>query len=200
MFPNEGIPDYPEDLTHLGILVIHDSTPPAPGLMKKIVRGAPVKNTEDKWVWSWDIVNMTPEEQNVKSKEFYDLVEAALNKTFKDIDGVYESAIGNRVTEYTEAEAVAREYVNAGYTGPVSPYISGYASNNPTNIVQTNKWAADEIIARADAFSNAQLSMRTTRFAKQAEMRAATTKQGLDAVVNSWNQYIATLRGQLGLK
>lgn len=132
----------------------------------------------------------------------YDLpaaIAAAIAKTYLDVDAVYDDAIGRRGTEYAEAEADARTFIAPGYTGVASAYVSDFALNNPTGVQQTDTWAANQIIARADAFRNAQLSMRSTRFARQKDMRAATTEAGLATAVGAWDGYIATLRVQLGL-
>ena len=124
---------------------------------------------------------------------------AAVNKTYKDVDLVYDDAIGSREKEYTDAEAEARRFAAAGYTGPVNSDVSAYAQYNPTGQQQTNQWAADQIISRADAFAMAKRLMRSTRFACQAQMQASTTAEQLAAAVAIWVDFISTLRSQLGL-
>jgi hypothetical protein len=124
---------------------------------------------------------------------------AAIAKTYPDVDAVYDAAVGSRTEEYKDAEADARAFAAAGYTGGVSEYVSDYALHNPTLLVQTNQWAADQIIARADAFAAAKLLMRSTRFARQADMRAATTQAGLNAAVAAWGSFISSTRSALGL-
>lgn len=124
---------------------------------------------------------------------------AAIAKTYIDVDAVYEAAIGRRATEYADAESEARAYAAAGYTGIAGEYVDGFARRNPTGIVQTSQWAAQQIIGRADAFNSAALSMRTTRFDRQADMRAATTAAELATAVTAWSNFIATLRAQLGV-
>lgn len=129
-----------------------------------------------------------------------DIKALAIQQTYLDVDAVYEAAIGRRATEYAEAETAARAYVEAGYpAGAASPYVADYALHNPTGEKQTDRWAADNILARADAFRAAQLAMRSTRFERQKEMRDAATKADLDAVVAHWNGFIAALRAQLEL-
>tara|TARA_R110000822_G_scaffold301108_4_gene424841 strand:+ start:11211 stop:11813 length:603 start_codon:yes stop_codon:yes gene_type:complete len=124
---------------------------------------------------------------------------AAIAKTYIDVDAVYQDAIGNRVSEYSEAEAVALAYQAAGYTGDVSEFISAFALSNPTGIEQTNEWAANAIIAQAEAMRTAQLAMRTTRFDKQKLMREATTEAELTTAVSEWNSFITATRTALGL-
>ncbi|HEY0063156.1 MAG TPA: hypothetical protein VGC21_13625 [Telluria sp.] len=135
----------------------------------------------------------------VETAALAQLKAAAIAKTYKDVDAIYDDAIGRRATEYKEAEEVARAFAVAGFAGPVSAYVSSYALYNPTGVVQTNRWAAEQIIARADAFLMAQSAMRATRFAKQAQMQAADNEDDLVAAAAAWDEFIAVLRGQLGL-
>lgn len=142
---------------------------------------------------SWDVTGSRPPESIEPQRAL------AIAQTYTDVDAVYDDAIGRRGTEYLEAETEARVFRAAGYTGTVSPYISGHAKNNPTGQQQTDKWAADEIIMRADAFLGAQLAMRNKRFESQVKMRAATTEADLNTAWQEWSGFIAYLRGQLGL-
>lgn len=124
----------------------------------------------------------------------------AIAKTYVDVDAVYDAAVGRRGTEYEQAEAAARAYL-AAVVEPavVSEYITGHAQNNPTGQQQTNEWAARQIIERADAFRWAALQMRTVRFARQADMRAATTTEELAAAVAEWEEFLTWLRSTLDL-
>lgn len=126
-------------------------------------------------------------------------VAAAIAKTYVDVDTIYDLAVGRRTTEYSNAEAAAVAYKAAGFTGPVSDYISGHAASNPTGQVQTNAWAAQQIIERADAFRWAELQMRNVRFARQAAMRAAASDEELAVAVGAWDGFIEFVRSNLGL-
>jgi hypothetical protein len=120
-------------------------------------------------------------------------------KTYADVDAVTSAAVGARAEEYREAEAVARAFVEADYQGDVDETVSSYALFNPTGEERSNAWAADQIIARADAFRAAQKTMRTRRFASQAQIRLAETPEALDAAVEAWNEFIAGVRSALGV-
>jgi len=124
---------------------------------------------------------------------------AAVTRTYVDVDAVTADAVGNRVEEYRDAEAAARAYAAAGYQGDVDLSVSSYAQYNPTGEVQTSQWAADQIIARADAFRAAQKEMRAKRFESQAAIRAAATKDELDAALAVWDQFMADIRSALVL-
>jgi len=128
------------------------------------------------------------------------LQEAAIAKTYTDVDAVYDIAIGRRAVEYQLAEAAARDYLVAmPAPAVVSEYITAHAKNNPTGLQQTNEWAARQIIERADAFRWAALQMRSVRFARQADMRAAATIEELAAAVAKWEEFLTWLRSTLDL-
>lgn len=124
---------------------------------------------------------------------------SAMAKTYADVDAVTRSAVGDRAEEYRDAEAAARGFVAAGYEGAVDESVSSYAQYNPTGQEQSNTWAADQIIARADAFRAAQKTMRARRFASQSEIRLADTPEAIEAAVEAWSEFIAGIRAALGV-
>ena len=132
----------------------------------------------------------------VDTQVLADAIDAAVAKCYPDIDAVYADAIGNRAVEYTDAETDARAFI-AG--GAVTENVSSFAVSNPTGQPQTNQWAAEQIIARADAFKTAQVAMRTQRFDTQSAIRACASLATLAQVVYLWDQFITNLRTQLGL-
>lgn len=148
------------------------------------------------WTQQWEVTAL-PVEQVTQQLEA--TKNAAITRTYADVDRVYDDAVGNRTEEYKDAEADARAFAAAGFTGTAPSSITSFAQSNPTGAVQSNQWAAEQIIARADAFASAKLSMREKRFEQQAAMRAATNQAQLDAAVSAWQSYITTLRAQLGL-
>jgi len=123
----------------------------------------------------------------------------AVNKCLVDVDLVTTAAVGARGKEYVKAEIAARAYKSANYTGDVHSYVSSYALYNPTRLPQSNQWAADVIIARADAFEAAEEALRTERFRLQHGMYGATNDAELAAPVAEWNGFINGLRAQLGI-
>lgn len=129
-----------------------------------------------------------------------DLIKNAIDQTYPDVDAIYQRAIGMRATEYADAEEAARAYLVADPKPTVvSGYITGHALSNPTGLVQSEAWAAQQIIERADAFRWAQLQMRNVRFNHQGIMRAAMSVLELEAAVDSWNDFLVWMRSMLGL-
>lgn len=123
----------------------------------------------------------------------------AVDKCLTDVDQVTLAAVGARGKEYVKAEVEARAFKAANYEGPAHSYVSSYALYNPTRETKTNKWAADVIIARADAFEAAEEALRTERFRLQHAMYGADNDAELAFPVAEWNGFINGLRAQLGI-
>jgi hypothetical protein len=187
-----------EERALAGITYMDDPKPPkaAPG-KKAVFREFVEENGE--WRAVWDFVSLEAEEVQLIATNLEADRAQAVAKCYTDCDHVTVLAVGNRTVEYSEAEASARAYRAAGYTGTPDTDVSSYASYNFTGAVQSAKWAADMIIARADAFRVAQKSMRSTRFEYQNLLRATNTPEELAMVVKGWDDFIAATRKSLGL-
>jgi hypothetical protein len=181
-----------------GIVYLDDPVPPPVAIGQRAVLAGFVEN-DGVWQASWRVEVLLDSEQATAVQAFAEAKAAAIDKAFTDVDRVTRAAIGDRVEEYRQAEEEARAYRLAEYTGEVSLDISSYAEHNSTGAKQTNRWAADGIIARADAFRQAQTTMRAGRFEYQAKMRDARTAADLDKVLAAWNAFIAGVRRALGL-
>jgi hypothetical protein len=123
----------------------------------------------------------------------------ALSKCYADIDAVVKDAVGERAEEYKEALADAQAFTDSGYTEPAPESVAKFAQKNPTMQVQTNAWAAQQVIGRANALSDARKRMRDQRFDSQYDMRSASTSDELDNAVAAWDAFILSIRTQLGL-
>jgi hypothetical protein len=155
--------------------------------------------TSGTWRPYWRISEKTAEQLAAEAASLQADIEAAVRRCYPDVDAVTRDAVGERTEEYRDAEAAARAFVAAGYEGEVDGDVSSYAQHNPTGAAQTNAWAADGIIARADAFKVAKKTMRSQRFASQAAMRAAATPAQLASAIANWDAFIADTRATLGL-
>jgi hypothetical protein len=161
-------------------------------LAAPVLRNRPSPTARARWL-------DTPEPVWVETATLDDLKAAAITKTYADVDKVHFDAVGNRATEYQDAERAARAFAADSFQGEADDDVHSYALDNTTGEVQTDQWAAESIIARADAFRAAQKAMRNARFKRQSEMRAAATPEELMAVAAAWDGFIAGLRAQLGL-
>lgn len=119
------------------------------------------------------------------------LVARQLAQIDKDVDLIYAQAIGNRGPEYTEAEAQAKAFANAGYTGEAPFYVSCWAEAK----AWTNTEAADDILAQSVAWRTAAAQLRAQRLAAKEAVR-----NGNGAIaVPLWDAFVSQIRAALGL-
>lgn len=109
-----------------------------------------------------------------------------------DTDAIYRAVQGERATEYLLAESDAKAYVAGGYTGTVPDSVASWAAATGN----TNTWAADDIVATANAWRGAQSSIRATRLMCKEQAR---TLPDLGPVAAAWRGFVATIRQALGV-
>lgn len=173
-------------------------TPCDPNNAMHPVDGPPVKWTDRTPTEVLHLID--GEEKFVETSALELLKTKAIARTYVDVDAVYDAAVGSRTVEYTRAEAAARAYLAAEVKpSPASIYITSHALSNPTGLVQSEAWAAQQIVEKADAFNWAVGHMRDARAAHQGNMRASTTPEQLAVAVASWEEFINWLRTTLGL-
>ena len=118
---------------------------------------------------------------------------ANLRRVDADVDAIYAAAIGNRATEYSEAEAQANAFKSAGYAGTAPAYVASWLANN-TKGFSTAQQAADDIIAQANAWRGAAASIRANRLLAKKNITTDVT-----TAMAQWNGFVTVIRGQLGL-
>jgi hypothetical protein len=118
---------------------------------------------------------------------------ANIKKIDADVDLIYMLAIGNRATEYAEAEKQAQTYKDAGYTGTIPTYVASWLSSN-TKSLTTAQQATDDILAQATAWRGAAAAMRANRLS--AKKNASTD---VSTAMAQWNGFVTAIRGQLGV-
>lgn len=112
-----------------------------------------------------------------------------------DVDTVYKLVIGNRLAEYQLAEREATEFKNNNYSGTVPSTVQSWATAQN----QTAQWAADSILAQANAWINAQNAIRSARLATKAAVQNAQNESEINAVKNNWKITIQQIRQSLGV-
>lgn len=112
-----------------------------------------------------------------------------------DADAIYAAALGNRATEYAEAETQAQAFKDAGYAGDVPAYVQSWADTAGL----TTKAAADNILATAAAWRTAQEAIRAKRLACKQSAKAAKTGEALAVVAAEWGVFVTAIKAQLGL-
>lgn len=112
-----------------------------------------------------------------------------------DVDKIYADVIGNRGTEYSEAEREALDFKAAGYTGPVPPTVQSWATVKNW----TPQAAADDIITQATSWRNAALSIRANRLKEKEAIRVAASMDEINAAQARWTGYRTAIRTALGI-
>lgn len=123
-------------------------------------------------------------------------VEEFIVKIDVDVDAIYAAAIGNRTTEYTEAEVEALAYKEAGYTGVVPDSVTSWA--NPKKWTPTQ--AADDILSKATQWRSAAKAIRASRLNQKELAREAFDSldvNGFETAVAQWNGFVVYIRGIL---
>lgn len=118
---------------------------------------------------------------------------ANLKKIDADVDAIYEAAIGNRATEYSEAEAQAVAFKTAGYTGTVPAFVTSWFTNN-TKALKTAQAAADDIITQANAWRGAAAAIRSNRLLAKKNLA-----NDVSTAMAQWQGFVTAIRGSLGL-
>lgn len=126
----------------------------------------PVLNTEGVWEQQWEIVDL-PDEQIAVNRA------AARAAAAAQIDEAVAAIYGRFARfqlEYTEREAQAQAYKDAGYSGPVPPRVVEFAI--PAGMAA--QAATDLILAQAANLRTAQGELSALRMRKYEVLRAAT--------------------------
>jgi len=122
-------------------------------------------------------------------------IAALIRQIDSDADAIYTAALGNRATEYAEAEAQAQAFKDAAYAGAAPAYVQAWADATG----KTAQWAADDILATAAAWRAAQTSIRANRLARKEAARKAADVAALAAVTVAWQTFVVAIKAQLGV-
>lgn len=123
------------------------------------------------------------------------LVANAISLIDHDTDRIYLDTIGARGEEYRQAEADAQKYALANYNGPVPAFVADHQAAKGW----TAKQAADDILATAGAWRNAQAQIRTNRLQCKELARQAQDEAGVQAALQQWAGFVSAVRGALGI-
>lgn len=118
-----------------------------------------------------------------------------LVKIDADADAIYGAVLGNRSSEYEQANIDAVAFKGAGYTGPVPGSVQSWATAKGWTATQ----AADNILATAAQWIAAQSAIRASRLGCKEQVRNATDGVGIATAMAAWAAFVTAIRGQLGL-
>ncbi len=178
----------------LGMTGVIETPQPAHNpITQSVVEGAPVQTPAGHWEQTWSVIALDASAiaANLAAEKA-----TLIKKIDTDTDAIIRAVIGNRTSEYELAEKEANDYKTAGY--PASP-VPGSVSAWATAKGWTNTLAADDIIATANAWRQAQASIRANRLAHKENARNAADVTALDTVKSSWSAFCTTIKGQLGV-
>jgi hypothetical protein len=116
-----------------------------------------------------------------------------LKKVDADVDLIYAAAIGNRATEYSEAELQANAFKAALYTGAVPSFVASWLTNN-TKGLTTAQEATDDIIAQANAWRGAASAIRANRLTAKKNIT-----NDVSTAMQQWGGFVTAIRASLGI-
>ena len=120
---------------------------------------------------------------------------AFILKIDADADAIYAKALGNRETEYAQADSDAKAYKAAGYTGTVPAYVQAWA----TATGKSATWATDDILATSTAWRTAMAAIRFNRLGRKEDARKAVDMAALEVVKAQWAGFVTAITTQLGV-
>lgn len=125
-------------------------------------------------------------------------VAAFLRQVDADTDSIYAACIGNRQSEYDQAEADALAYRAAGDTGTVPASVQSWATAKGWTATQ----ATTDILATATLWRSAQASIRAARLLRKEGARNAedtADAAAFDVAKAAWGSSVTAIRTSLGL-
>jgi hypothetical protein len=120
---------------------------------------------------------------------------ALVRKIDSDADAIYSAVIGNRSTEYAQAEIDGINYKAANYTGTVPSSVLSWATAKGWTATK----ACDDILQTAAGWRTAQAAIRAQRLGKKEEAKNAVDEAALILVSAQWSLFVSAVRAQLGL-
>ena len=180
------------DFEHLAIDPVLPAPAPEHGKSQLALRDGAILNGLGQWVQRWRIADLPAEDLTARLAE---MRQALLIKIDKDVDTIYDAAIGSRGMEYALASEQAYAFKAINYQGEVPSSVASWAAAKNWNAKQ----AADDIILAAERWGRARDALREKRLAHKEEARAATSIDALSLVEPSWNTFVVSIRIRLGI-
>jgi hypothetical protein len=145
-----------------------------------------------RWQYKWRVDNLSAAQVTAKLQVART---AALIKIDADADKIYGDVVGNKSEEYRSAEADAKAFIAANYTGTAGSGVTSWATAKGWTTTQ----AANDIIAQATAWRGAQALIRAQRLGKKEAVKAAGDLAVLNTAMAQWTGFVTAIRGQLGV-
>lgn len=187
--PNTYIPANPtaEYMSALGYDIVQEVVPERTQY-HEVVRNGIEQKADGKWYQKWATVPWTA--ALIAEHEANLAAEAMATK--KGLAVRIDDAVANRIIrstrfsmEYTEREAAAQAYKDAGYTGNPSDWVTRFANNAEMSYIA----AADLILAQAIGLRQALKELACLRMDKYLVLNAST----LDEAQAKFNKIMADI-------
>jgi uncharacterized protein YkwD len=118
---------------------------------------------------------------------------ALLLKIDNDTDAIYRAVLGDRATEYMEADVDAKAYKKDGYTGTVPDSVASWAAATGKSAT----WATDDILDTARGWRQAKSSIRATRLTCKERAKVEADLKPIDA---QWAGFVVAIKTALGVE
>lgn len=140
----------------------------------------------------WEVLNLPSEQITANLNALKTRSVVAIDR---EVDAIYQAALGNRGPEYTDAEAAAVAYQAAGYTGTVPPDVQSWVTAKGWTATQ----AADDILAAAVQLRTAKSAIRAQRLLRKEQVRAAADGAAVGTAMAQWAGFVTAIKAQLGV-
>lgn len=164
---------------------------PIPGRSTNIAPNGSITDLDNDWMFtgkSWIEMRRAPlPEEPVNVSVF-------LKQVDTDTDYIYGSVVGNRSSEYLQAEADATAF-NANPTMQPPSSVTSWANAKGWS----NAQAAEDIISTALFWKQVQSNIRANRLATKEKAKLATNQSELISIKQAWIAFVKSIKSQLGI-
>lgn len=152
----------------------------------------PALNGLGQYAQRWEVLNLSGEQI---AANLLALQSRSVVQIDREVDAIYQAALGNRGPEYTDAEMAAQAYADAGYTGTVPADVQSWATAKGWTATQ----AANDILAAAADLRNAKSAIRAARLLRKEQVRAAADGAAVATAMAQWAAFVTAIKAQLGV-
>jgi hypothetical protein len=138
---------------------------------------------------------MTMTAGEISAQNLSSAITKLVAKIDRDVDDIYDACLGKRGPEYALAESDALSFSAGGYAGAAPPSVSSWAAAKGWTTTQ----AANDILAAATNWRNAQTAIRSQRLAKKELAKIASDIAAVQTVSVAWVAFRSGIRAALGL-
>lgn len=144
-----------------------------------------------------ELLEFNQRESELQLNAFANAKAKALVKINTDDNAIYEKAVGNKLSEYQQAEIDALAFKVGGYIADPIPKSIKSWQDARWRLNWTAQDAADDIILQATKWRMASDVIREKRLKAKEDGKAALTIEELNTVMAQWNGFVAYIYSQI---